>query len=321
MPRLATLALGGIIAVTLAFAAAASAPLRVALGEPASAETAAFLLALQRAEEEGLPLEVMVLDGEGAVFAAVRSGAADVGLGTPYAEIAATNAPIRVVFQLTRLSFFPVATNEYESLKDLDGVTIMLHAPGSGTDAIATAIENRVGIRFGARTYLEGSENRAVAMLVGSARATIVDLENRNAILDMGGEDFRGLPMFDIEASDEVLFVGVDALEARQEQLEALLHAVDVTWHDLTENPAVVANELREPTLAGSLPKDVRDTLPTWMAQAVEAGIFPRDPGQIRASAQADLDWYLSNVAETTGPADISQFWDFGPIEAVHAEH
>ena len=321
MRHLAQFVLGGVLAATLACAAAASGPLRVALGEPASAETAAFLLALQRAEETGVPLEVSVLDGESAVFEAVRSGAADVGVGTPYADIAATNAPIRVIFQLTRLSFFPVAAREYESLEDLDGVPIMLHAPGSGTDAIATAIENRLSIRFGARTYLEGSENRAVAMLVGSARATIVDLENRNAILSIGGEDFRALPMFEIEASDEVLFVGVEALAARHEQVEALLHAVDMTWHDIAEDPGIVAHELREPTLAGKLPGDIRDTLVTWMAQAVDAGIFPNDPSQIRAAARADLDWYLPNVAETTGPGDLRDFWEFGPIEAVHAAH
>ncbi len=319
MQHLAKLALGVILAATMACAAAASGPLRVALGESASAETAAFLLALQRAEEKGLSLEVIVFDSERAVFDAVRSGAADIGVGTPYADIAATDAAIRVVFQLTRLSFFPVALSEYERLEDLDGVPIMLHAPGSGTDAIATAIESRLGIRFGARTYVEGSENRAVAMLTGAARATIVDLENRDAILSIGGEDFRALPMFEIEASDEVLFVGVEALQAQRGQIEALLNAIDVTWHDIAEDPAVVAHELQQPTLAGDLPRDIRDTLVTWMTQAVEAGIFPDAPHELRASAKADLDWYLPNVADADVSDELHRFWDFGPIDAAHA--
>lgn len=321
MRYLATVALGGLLAAAMVCAAAASDPLRVALGESASAETAPLLLALQRAEEDGLPLEVTVFDGESAVFEAVRSGAADVGVGTPYADIAATGASIRVLFQLTRLSFFPVAVSEYERLEDLDGVPIMLHAPGSGTDAIATAIENRLGIRFGARSYVEGSENRAVAMLTGAARATIVDLENRDAILSIGGGDFRALPMFEVEASDEVLFVGLEALEARREQVDALLRAVDVTWHEIVEDPAIVVHELKEPTLAGELPGDIRDTLVTWMAQAVEAGIFPGVPEETRKSARADLDWYLPNVADADTSAELDRFWDFGPIDRAHAAH
>ncbi len=318
---LAKFVMCGILLVSFVSAAAASSPLRVALGEAASAETAALLLALQRAEENGLPLEVSLLDGEHEVFEAVRVGDADVGVGTPYADIVTTGASIRVVFQLMRLSFFPVSVREYERLEDLDGVPIMLHAPGSGTDAIATAIENRLGIRFGGRTYVRGSENRAVAMLTGVAEATIVDLENRDAILSIGGEDFRALPMFEIEASDEVLFASVEALQARRPQVEALLSSIDTTWHDIVDDPGIVAHELRQPTLAGTLPRDVQDTLVTWMAQSVAAGIFPDESVDIRASARADVEWYLPNVADTDGSFDLHRFWDFGPADAAHAAH
>ena len=127
--------------------------------------------------------------------------------------------------------------------------------------------------------------------------------------------------MFEIEASDEVLFASVEALEARHEQIEALLSAIDLTWHEIVGNPGVVARELRQPTLAGDLPRDIRDTLVTWMTQAVEAGIFPGEPNEFRAAAKADLDWYLPNVAHADASGDLHHFWDFGPIESAHAAH
>ncbi|MEW9920860.1 hypothetical protein AB2B41_14695 [Marimonas sp. MJW-29] len=64
-------------------AAMASEIFRIALPESPTAETAAFLLALQRAERAGLPVEVTVLAGEEAVIDAVASGIADAGVGTP----------------------------------------------------------------------------------------------------------------------------------------------------------------------------------------------------------------------------------------------
>ncbi|MEW9920859.1 hypothetical protein AB2B41_14690 [Marimonas sp. MJW-29] len=226
-----------------------------------------------------------------------------------------------MVFQLTRLSFFPVAAAEYERLEDLDGVPILLHAPGSGTDAIASAIENRLGIRFASRDYIEGSENRAVALMTGAAPAAILDLANRDTILAMAGEDFHALPMFEIKASDEVLFVGLEALQSHAEAVDFLVKVVDQTWHDLFDDHTVVSRELAEPTVAGPLPEDVRSNLDLWMLRAVEAGIFPPSPHDKKGPAQADLEWYLPNLSQVEAGREIENFWDFGPIEAASSLH
>lgn len=312
---------GLVIWTFLSCSAMASEPLRVALPEPASAENAALLLALQRAERAGIALEVIVLPGEEAVFDAVTYGVAEIGVGTPYAEILKARPPFRVVFQLTRLSFFPVALAEYERLEDLDGVPILLHAPGSGTDAIATAIEKRLGINFASRDYIEGSENRVVAMMTGAARATIVDLPNRDLILSMAPEDFRALPMFEIKASDEVLFVGLETLRSRKETVETLVRIIDQTWHDLLEAPEIVGEELAHTTLAGPLTGDIREKLKHWMRRAVEAGVFPKTPDDVDGPAAADLEWYLPNLSDRRETIGVEQFWDFGPMRAAHSDH
>ena len=88
---------------------------------------------------------------------AVLSGDMDIAFGTPYAAMQRSKAPVRIIFQLSKLVFFPVATKEFTTLKDLDGQPIMLHSRGGGTDSIANVIEAKEGITFGERSYVPGS--------------------------------------------------------------------------------------------------------------------------------------------------------------------
>jgi NitT/TauT family transport system substrate-binding protein len=39
----------------------------------------------------------------------------DIGIGTPYSVIQKTKVPIRNFFQLSKLVFFPVVSNEYKT--------------------------------------------------------------------------------------------------------------------------------------------------------------------------------------------------------------
>lgn len=62
-----------------------------------------------------------------------------------------SRAPVRNIFQVSKLVFFPVTTMNNNSLADLNGVPILLHSRGGGTDAIANVIEEREGITHGCR--------------------------------------------------------------------------------------------------------------------------------------------------------------------------
>ena len=67
----------------------------------------------------------------------------------------------------------------YDKLEDLNGEPILLHSRGGGTDSIANVIEDKLGIKFGDRSYISGSSNRVAALLANQAKATIIDLSNK----------------------------------------------------------------------------------------------------------------------------------------------
>ena len=175
----------GVAAILFGMALAMPGPaeaqkVRVALGDTISVETVSYIIALERAKEKGVDYEVTSFAKEDLALQAVVGGQADVGIATPYAVIQKSKAPLRGLFQVSRLVFFPVADKQYKTWKDLDGQPFTFHARGSGTEAIGNIIAKRQGIKFGQRSYVPGSENRVVAMLNGQIKASIVDLAERS---------------------------------------------------------------------------------------------------------------------------------------------
>src|SRR3546814_14403489 len=86
----------------------------------------------------------------------IVNGQADLGVGTPYSVIQKSKVPLKVIYQMSRLVFFPVASKEYETWQDLDGQPFTFHARGTGTEAIGNIIAKREGIEFGQRSYVPG---------------------------------------------------------------------------------------------------------------------------------------------------------------------
>lgn len=140
------------------------------------------MVALDRAKANGVDYEWTAFSDEELAIQAVLSGQMNIGFGTPYSAMQRSKAPLRIIFQLSKLKFFPVTTNDYNKLEDLDGEPILLHSRGGGTDSIANVIQDRLGIEFGERSYVPGSSNRVAALLGGQANATIIDLSNTNKL-------------------------------------------------------------------------------------------------------------------------------------------
>jgi len=198
--KLATTALAVPLVLGITASAAYADKIRIALAETPSDELAAFFVALDRAKANGLDYEWTAFSDEELAIQAVLSGQMDIGFGTPYSAMQRSKAPIRIIFQLSKLKFFPVTTKKYSTLDDLDGEPILLHSRGGGTDSIANVIEDKMGIKFGKRSYVPGSSNRVVALVAGQANATIIDLSNKNKIMRQHADKFNVLPMFDVEA-------------------------------------------------------------------------------------------------------------------------
>lgn len=292
-----------------------AAKIRIALAETPSDEVAAFFLALDRAKAMGLDYEWTAFADEELAIQAVLGGQMDIGFGTPYAAMQRAKAPVRIIFQLSKLKFFPVSSKKYSSLKDLDGEPILLHSRGGGTDSIANVIEDRIGIKFGKRSYVPGSQNRIVALMAGQTDATIVDLANKNKLMKQRGDDFNVLPMFEVDASDEALFANINWIKANAKDVDIFVKALLSVYKDMYKDPTIIRRETNPDGPIGQLPKEVLDGLDAFYTEAIEGGLYDPNGGGEKA-AKADLEWY-SKAGQLTGdPASlkIEDFWYMDPL-------
>ncbi|SFB11983.1 NitT/TauT family transport system substrate-binding protein [Poseidonocella pacifica] len=305
------------LVVGLATAAHAD-TLRIALAETPSDELAAFFVALDRAKANGLDYEWTAFSDEELAIQAVLSGQMDIGFGTPYAAMQRSKAPIRIIFQLSKLKFFPVTTKKYESLEDMNDAPILLHSRGGGTDSIANVIEEKVGIKFGKRSYVPGSSNRVVALVSGQADATIIDLSNKNKIVAQHPDKFNVLPMFEVEASDEALFANLNWIQENDEDVQIFVDALLSTWQDMSEDPTIIARETDPDGPIGQLPPELIAGLDKFYAEAVEGGLYSANGGG-RTAAKADMEWYAEAGQLEGDPAELNldDFWYFAPLDAA----
>ena len=211
-----------------------------------------------------------------------------------------------------------MTNKNYNSLEDLDGEPILLHSRGGGTDSIANVIEDKVGIKFGERSYVPGSANRVVALVAGQADATIIDLSNKNKVMRQHGDKFNVLPMFEVEASDEALFANLDWIKANEEDVQIFVNALLSVWQDMNADPTIIARETDPDGPIGQLPQEILDSLDNFYAEAVEGGLYDSNGGG-RTAAMADMGWY-SQAGQLEGDPstlNIDDFWYMAPLDAA----
>ena len=316
--RFAGLAVCAALAAGLATSGAQAGKIRIALAETPSDEVAAFFVALDRAKANGLEYEWTAFADEELAIQAILSGQMDIGFGTPYAAMQKSKAPIRILFQLSKLKFFPVTSQKYSKLEDLNGEPILLHSRGGGTDSIANVIEERLGIEFGERSYVPGSANRIVALIAGRTDATIVDLSNKNKLVKQEGDKFNVLPMFEVDASDEALFGNLDWIKANEKDVDIFVKALVSVYRDMAKDPTIIRRETDPNGPIGQLPKEILDSLDDFYAEAVEGGLYDPNGGG-RKAAMADLEWYSAAGQLTGDPKDlnIEDFWYLKPLDSA----
>jgi NitT/TauT family transport system substrate-binding protein len=277
---------------------------RIALAETPSDELAAFFVALDRAKAMGLDYEWTAFSDEELAIQAILSGQMDIGFGTPYSVMQKSKAPIRIIFQLSKLKFFPVTSKKYAKLEDLNGEPIMLHSRGGGTESIANVIEDKLNMKFGKRSYVPGSANRIAALIAGQTDATIVDLSNKNKLVKLHGDNFNVLPMFEVDASDEAIFVNI------------FIKELVSVYQDMHKDPTIVRKQTDPNGPIGQLPKEVLDGLDQFYTDAVAGGLYDPNGGGMKA-AKADMEWY-SKAGQLTGDAaslNIDDFWYMEPLK------
>src|SRR3972149_5764805 len=143
--------------------------IKYALGDVISIDELPLLVAVERAKKRGVDVEITSFKSEEVATQAVINGQSDVGQGTPYAAIQKVNVPIRVFYQMSGLQFFPIVNKDnYKSWKDLNGQEIVVHARGSGTEAIMRLMAKEHGIEYKNVSFVPGSDVRALGLLKGT---------------------------------------------------------------------------------------------------------------------------------------------------------
>ncbi|HPH13623.1 MAG TPA: ABC transporter substrate-binding protein [Burkholderiaceae bacterium] len=290
--------------------------IRVAFGDVLSTETVSMVIALERAKEKGVDYEITFLAKEELAIQAVINGQADLGVGTPYSVIQKSKAPLRILFQGTRLVFFPVVDKSYKTWKDLNGQPFTFHARGTGTEAIGNIIAKREGIQFGDRSYVPGSENRIIAMMKGQMKATIVDLANKNTLMEKAGDKFHVLPGVSSPASDETLFGNVDWIKANEKQVDIIVTEFARLWAEMNADPSVIERERVKRNLMAEQPKEVLTKVTSFYTTSTKEGIYAPGGGSAEV-AKSDFEFYVE-AGQMQGPAaslNIEDFWYLGPLE------
>jgi len=300
--------------------AAAQSKIRYALGDVVSIDELPLLIAAERAKTRGVEVQITSFKSEELATQAVINGQADVGQGTPYAALEKVTVPIRFFYQLSALQFFPVVSKEhYKSWKDLGGQDIVVHARGSGTEAIMNLAAKQHGITYKSVSYVPGSQVRALGLLKGTIKATILDAANKSYVMKEAPDKFLILPLGELKASDEALFATTEFLEKNQAAVAVFVEELIKVARAVNASPSWVLEERKKLGLLKDLPAKLEAEILPFYEEAVQGGIFPTDGGGERA-AKNDLEFYrLAGQIKGESPK-VEAFWHFGPLRAALAK-
>jgi NitT/TauT family transport system substrate-binding protein len=293
--------------------------IKYALGDVVSIDELPLLIAIENAKKRGVDVEVTSFKNEDIATQAVINGQADVGQGTPYAAIQKLTVPIRFFYQLSALQFFPVVNKEsYKGWKDLDGQEIAVQGRGSGTEAIMMLMAKEHGIKYKNISYVPGSQVRALALIKGNIKATILDATNKNLVMKDAPDKFIILPLGNVKASDEALFATREFLDKNQAGIRIFLEELTKVNRAINANPKWVLEERKKLGLLKELPAKMEDEILPYFQEAVQNGVFPNDGGLANATKN-DLEFYALSGALTGDNLKADDFWYLAPLKAALA--
>jgi NitT/TauT family transport system substrate-binding protein len=293
--------------------------IRYALGDVISIDELPLLIAAEHAKRRGVDIEITAFKSEEVATQAVINGQADIGQGTPYAAVQKVSVPIRFFYQLSALQFFPVvAKDSYKSWKDLDGQEIAVQGRGSGTEAIMNLAAKEHGIKYKNISYVPGSQVRALALLKGTIKATILDAPNKNLVMKEAPDRFIILPLGNVKASDEALFATKEFLEKNQGPVRIFVEELTKVARAINANPKWVIEERKKLGLLKDLPAKMEDEILPFFEEAVQNGVFPNDGGG-EAAGRNDLEFFQLSGALKGENLKIEDFWYLAPLKAALA--
>jgi NitT/TauT family transport system substrate-binding protein len=297
--------------------ALAQTKIKYALGDVVGVDDLILLVASERAKKRGVEIEVTSFKNEEIATQAVINGQADIGQGTPYAAIEKVNVPVRFITQLWSLQFFPVVNNEfYKSWKDLDGQEIAVQGRGTGTEAIMLLMAKTHGIKYKNVSYVPGSNVRALALIKGNIRASILDATNKNFLMREAPGKFTILPLGQVKASDEALFARLDWLQKNEQAVSVFLEELVRVNREINKDPNSVVAARKDLGLLKDLPAKLEGDILPYFKDGVADGIFPNDGGG-ETAAKNDLEFYALSGAIKKESPKVEDYWHLAPLKAA----
>jgi len=300
--------------------ASAQNKIKYALGDVVSIDELPLLVAAERTKKRGVEVEVTSFKNEEIATQAVINGQADIGQGTPYAALEKVNIPIRFFVQLSALQFFPIVANEhYKGWKDLDGQEIAVQGRGTGTEAIMILMAKQHGIKYKNISYVPGSNVRAIGLLKGTIRASILDATNKNYVMKEAPGKFTVLPLGQVKASDESLFARLEYLQKNQAAITVFVEELLRVNREINKNPQSILEERKKLGLLKDLPAKLEEEILPYFKEGAANGIFPNDGGG-ETAAKNDLEFYALSGAIKNPNAKVEDFWHMVPLKAALAK-
>ncbi|MDI6726283.1 MAG: ABC transporter substrate-binding protein [Smithellaceae bacterium] len=291
--------------------------IRYGLGDVLGTDDLQLLIAVERAKARGVDVEIIPLKSEELATQAVINGQVDVGQGTPYAAIQKVTVPVRFFYQLYALQFFPIVNKEfYKTWKDLDGQEIAVHARGSGTEAIMNLMAKEHGIKYKNISFVPGSDVRALGLLRGNIKASILDANNRNYVLREAPDKFLILPMGQVKASDESLFATKEFLDKNAGAVNILVEELLRVSREINANPKGVAEERKRLGILKDLPAKLDDEITPYFQEAVRNGIISNNGGG-ELAAKNDLEFFRLSGQLRGEVLKVEDFWELAPLKAA----
>jgi NitT/TauT family transport system substrate-binding protein len=294
--------------------------IKYALGDVISVDELPLLVAIERARSRGVDVEVTSFKSEDVATQAVINGQADIGQGTPYAAVQKVNIPIRFFYQMSALQFFPIVSVEhYKTWKDLDGQEIVVHARGSGTEAIMRLMAKEHKITYKNVSFVPGSNVRALGLLKGTIKASILDATNKNYVMKEAPGKFAILPLGQVKASDEALFATTAFLNKNQAAVAIFVEELIKVNREINKNPKSILEQREKLGLLKDLPAKLEAEILPYFQEGVQGGIFPKDGGG-ESAAKNDLEFFQLSGALKGENLKVSDFWSFAPLKAALAK-
>ena len=300
--------------------AQAGTKIKYALGDVISVDELPLLVAVARAKQRGVEVEITAFKSEEVATQAVVNGQADIGQGTPYAAVQKVNIPIRFFYQLSALQFFPIVNVQYyKTWKDLDGQEMVVHARGSGTEAIMRLMEKEQKIKYKNVSFVPGSQVRALGLLKGTIKASILDATNKNYVMKEAPGKFAILPVGQVKASDEALFATQAFLDKNQAAVAIFLEELIKVNREINKNPKSIVEQRTKLGLLKDLPAKLEAEILPFFEEAVQGGILPNDGGG-ESAAKNDLEFFQLAGALKGENLKVGDFWNFASLKAALAK-